>query len=119
MIHFKLIKLLIKEKSDEIKTVKNDKKIVNAEKTANTTTRYVPKQLKRDLLKEASYQCQYISPDGRRCSAKTHLEVDHHIVPFCTGGRTIKSNLKILCKQHNLQLAINKLGEKTMRRYLN
>ncbi len=113
-----LIKLLIKEKSNEIKTLKNDKKIVKVEKTADTTTRYVPKQLKRDLLKEASYQCQYVAVDGRRCSAKTHLEVDHHIVPFCTGGRTIKSNLKIMCKQHNLKLSIDKLGINKSKLYL-
>jgi len=88
-----LIKLLIKEKSDEFKTLKNDKKIVKEDKVANTTTRYVPKQLKRDLLKEARYQCQYISSDGLRCSSKTHLEVDHHIVPFCLGGPYIYPQL--------------------------
>ncbi len=61
--------------------------------------------------------CEYIdSKTGRRCESTYQLEVDH-IVPKALGGRNDPTNLRCLCKQHNLLEAEQKLGRGLMRKY--
>ena len=56
------------------KVVKKDKK----------RSRYIPRELRREILKRADYQCEYVSPDGR--------------------------NGQMLCPGHNLNKAKNDFG---------
>lgn len=64
-------------------------------------SRYIPRGLKLLLLERAAHQCQYQSPDGRRCTQKRYLDIDH-IVPLAGGGQTKLDNLQVLCHAHNL-----------------
>ena len=53
--------------------------------------------------------------DGRFCNvcgASTNLHIDH-IIPLSKGGKTILSNLQVLCKKCNLQK-----GNKTMGQFI-
>lgn len=53
--------------------------------------------------------------DGRFCKvcgASTNLHIDH-IIPLSKGGKTILSNLQVLCKKCNLQK-----GNKTMEQFI-
>jgi len=45
-------------------------------------------------------QCTYVSPDGRRCSARWRLELDH-IEPAAVGGEATMENLRLRCRAHN------------------
>ncbi|MEX0799576.1 MAG: HNH endonuclease signature motif containing protein [Bacteriovoracaceae bacterium] len=62
----------------------------------NKKSRYIPVQVRRALLKQANFQC---SMQG--CESSYALEIDH-IKPVREGGLTEKSNLRVLCRHHNL-----------------
>ena len=64
-------------------------------------TRYIPKGLKHLIFEKAENCCQYISPEGRRCTQKRYLDIDH-IMPLSAGGQTKLDNLQVLCHAHNL-----------------
>ncbi|HAZ13279.1 MAG: hypothetical protein A2X86_08045 [Bdellovibrionales bacterium GWA2_49_15] len=66
------------------------------------TTRTAGVVLKRELLKKADHQCEYVSPsNGRRCENRHFLQADHK-VPYFLGGKTVQQNMRILCQQHNV-----------------
>jgi hypothetical protein len=61
--------------------------------------------------------CEYVDPQsGRRCGSTYQLEIDH-IVPKALGGSDDPSNLRCLCKQHNLLEAERTLGRDCMQKY--
>jgi 5-methylcytosine-specific restriction endonuclease McrA len=80
-------------------------------------SRYIPAGVRRAVWKRDQSQCTYRSPDGKRCTSRYALEIDHR-VPYSLGGRTELGNLRLLCRSHNAHQAILKLGERTMRPYL-
>lgn len=67
-------------------------------------SRAVPQPLRDQLLARAGFQCEYQTHDGTRCSARTHLAIDH-IVPYARGGSTTPGNLRVLCTPHNQRYA--------------
>lgn len=68
-------------------------------------TRYVPVALRREVMAEAGHQCTYQSQSGVRCNQTAHLQVDH-IREWAKGGSSLdKSNLRPLCRAHNLMRA--------------
>jgi 5-methylcytosine-specific restriction endonuclease McrA len=79
-------------------------------------SRYIPKADKIAVFENDNKQCRYISPDGKRCSEKHGLEIDH-IKPYATGGSRDISNLRLLCKSHNLYMAEKAFGSENMQRY--
>jgi hypothetical protein len=50
------------------------------------------------------YQCSYVSPTGKRCTARRFLEVDH-VRPFALGGASEAANFRLLCRAHNAMYA--------------
>ena len=60
-------------------------------------------------LEHAGYQCEYRGPDGRQCTARTHLEIDH-IDPFARSADNTEANLRVLCRAHNRYRAEQELG---------
>lgn len=68
-------------------------------------TRRVAAATAAKVKAQAGYQCEYRSPAGVRCSQTAHLEIDH-IRPYAMGGSSKDpSNLRTLCKVHNLYFA--------------
>ena len=67
------------------------------------------------VLKEAGYQCSYVSPGGVRCKETRGLQVDH-IIPRVVGGGNDRTNLRCLCQAHNLLEAELALGRSNVRR---
>jgi hypothetical protein len=62
---------------------------------------HMPVAVKREVTKRLGYQCSHIHKDGRRCSARAGLHLDH-IIPIAKGGAyTDPSNLRWLCPAHN------------------
>ena len=83
-----------------------------------TDSRYIPKQIKEEILTRDDNQCTFISPTtGKRCESKHYLEIDH-IKPYATGGKTTKDNLRLLCSNHNKYEATQILGIEVMKRYI-
>jgi 5-methylcytosine-specific restriction endonuclease McrA len=62
---------------------------------------YLPAALKRAVYARSGGRCEYTA-DGKRCSSRYMLEIDHR-VPLSGGGGHEFSQLRSLCRQHNLQ----------------
>jgi len=107
------------EKLNELHSKKENKKKNITEKPKDkiiktSNSRFIGKIKRAELLQEANYQCQYISPlTGRRCDCKTDLEVDH-LYPFAWGGNHDKNNTRILCRSHNLFYGVQTFGKEKM-----
>ena len=64
---------------------------------------HIPSSIKNAVKHFANHQCEFQDDKtGRRCESKHQLEIDHKI-PKAKGGGDCISNLRVLCKQHNLQ----------------
>ncbi len=79
--------------------------------------RYIPAAMKREVWARDNGQCTYQTPDGRRCSSRFALEIDH-VQPLALGGLTTISNLRLLCRTHNAHQAVVKLGPEIMLNYV-
>jgi 5-methylcytosine-specific restriction endonuclease McrA len=68
----------------------------------------------RDRVHERDHgRCTWVGPGGRRCGATRNLEIDH-IVPVAHGGSNAQSNLRLLCRAHNLLAAEQVYGREFM-----
>jgi hypothetical protein len=74
--------------------------------------RIIPAALKRAVWQRDRSQCSFVASDGRRCSSKFVLQIDHR-VPVARGGRATFDNLRLLCRAHNQYEARIKLGPRT------
>jgi len=63
--------------------------------------RYVPVTVRRAIHLRDTGQCSFVSGDGRRCSARAFLELDHRN-PFARQGAPDARNIRLLCRAHNL-----------------
>jgi hypothetical protein len=63
--------------------------------------KYISIQIKRELLKKAQYQCEFVDTmTQKRCTSKYFLESEHQI-PLARGGTDQPENLRIFCRSHN------------------
>jgi len=112
-------KKILKERLEKLNELHSKKKKDIAEKPKDKIseapqTRFIGKIKRGELLQEANYQCQYISPStGRRCDSKADLEVDH-LYPYAWGGNHEKNNTRILCRSHNLFYGVQTFGKEKM-----
>jgi 5-methylcytosine-specific restriction endonuclease McrA len=80
-------------------------------------TRHIPVEVEREVWKRDESRCTFQDENGKRCTCTYALEIDH-IVPFCLGGRSDDaSNLRLLCRTHNVLEAESKLGRQFMERF--
>ncbi len=64
-----------------------------------------PATVQREVWKRDGGQCSFKDHDGRRCSARRRLQIDH-IKPWALGGSSKEvHNLRLLCQAHNLLAA--------------
>jgi hypothetical protein len=97
----KLKQLLQKTQTDEVLNFALDCAIKNLtekpkkESKSSPIARVATGNLRQEVLKRDSHTCQYPG-----CDETNYLHLDHQI-PFSKGGKTISSNLKILCATHN------------------
>ncbi len=77
----------------------------------------IPENTRRLVLQRANAQCEFIDEQsGHRCECRTRIQIDH-IVPKAWGGGNELSNLRALCRPHNLFEAERILGEEVMSSY--
>jgi 5-methylcytosine-specific restriction endonuclease McrA len=84
------------------------------EAAANANGRHVPRAVVRAVVARDGGRCTFKSPDGRRCTERMDLQLDH-VIPFARGGKTVVSNLRQLCSAHNQYEAERVFGEAHMR----
>jgi len=71
--------------------------------------RYVPRDVRREVVARDGMQCSFVSEDGRRCDETGFLELDH-VVPVARGGEATVETVRVLCRTHNQHEAERILG---------
>jgi hypothetical protein len=80
--------------------------------------RFIPAQVRRQVWARDGGQCSYTSPTtGKRCESRFGLEIDHRTAVALGGGSDV-SQLRLLCKSHNVWEAINQLGHAKMAQFI-
>ncbi|WP_413574626.1 HNH endonuclease [Bdellovibrio sp. HCB290] len=75
---------------------------INANSSASLGERkHLKLTLRRRLLRNANYQCEFNCVGGKCCTSKYQLQIDHRL-PLALGGSNDESNLRVLCRTHNL-----------------
>ena len=69
---------------------------------------YLSKAVRRAVGARSAGRCEF-ETQGRRCSSRHLIEVDH-CIPLARGGSNEFRNLRHVCRSHNLRLALEKLG---------
>ncbi len=67
-------------------------------------TRYIPVQVKRQVVAGANHQCEFKNQQGKRCQERRNLQFDH-VKPFALGGDRSAQNIQMLCFGHNQRRA--------------
>jgi hypothetical protein len=72
---------------------------------------------RRITFKKYHGQCCFKDPrSGKICGIRYQVQVDH-IIPRALGGSDDPSNLRLLCRQHNLMMAERILGKSCIEKY--
>jgi HNH endonuclease len=73
-------------------------------------SRHIPVELALAVWERDGNQCTHVDAQGRRCSARRFLTIEHRD-PYARGGPPTLDNLCLLCKAHNLASARKVFGE--------
>jgi hypothetical protein len=74
----------------------------------------VKRSTRREVFARDGERCTYVSEEGRRCSSRACLELDH-IESRALGGSNEASNLRVMCRPHNMLHAENVFGRELIR----
>src|SRR6185295_1307052 len=74
-----------------------------------TSPRHIPAHVKRAVWERDGGQCTFVSETGRRCPARTLLELDH-VDPVARGGRATVERMRLRCRAHNQYSAEQTFG---------
>jgi 5-methylcytosine-specific restriction endonuclease McrA len=78
----------------------------------------IPTATRRAVWQRDGGKCTYVNPEtGRGCNSKRLIQIDH-VIPRALGGGNELSNLRLMCREHNLFAAIQAFGVEKMSRYL-
>ena len=66
------------------------------------------------MLERAGYRCEFHSPEGKRCTQRTNLEMDHERA-FSKYQSHDERYLRVLCQRHNLFSAEEEFGVEFVR----
>src|SRR6185312_334062 len=71
---------------------------------------YIPIKDRRWVMGRARGQCEIICENGKRCTRRTRIKMEH-IRPLFLGGKNKRSNYRAVCKSHNLLYAKKHMGK--------
>jgi hypothetical protein len=73
-------------------------------------SRHVPLDVARTVWERDDFQCTFNDGQGRRCSERRFITIEHR-KPFARGGPATPDNLCLLCSAHNAERAREEFGE--------
>ena len=73
-------------------------------------SRHVPVEVAAEVWRRDGSQCTFVDEEGRRCSARRFLTIEH-VQPYACGGPATVDNLSLLCSSHNAHTARQVFGE--------
>ena len=99
------------EKKDPKKKLARRKKRENSSKAKSRSneiaknhepakSRYISSEVSERVHARAGYQCEHYALDGRRCTSRTGLQIEH-VRPFGIFHSNDERFLKLLCAAHN------------------
>ncbi|MFZ5892607.1 MAG: hypothetical protein ACOY0T_16230 [Myxococcota bacterium] len=74
-------------------------------------SRHVPVEVARAVWQRDNSQCTFIDAEGRRCSERRFITIEHRF-PYACGGAPTVENLCLLCSAHNAYTAELAFGSK-------
>jgi hypothetical protein len=74
-------------------------------------------RVKHEVWRRDQGRCTFKDATGRRCMNRFRLQMDHFPRPVCLGGKSVTSNLRLLCYPHHKYESLRMLGPSTMNRY--
>jgi len=74
-------------------------------------SRHVPREVARIVWERDGGQCTFVDGEGRRCSERRYLTLEHRH-PWSLGGPATADNICLLCASHNANNARRVFGEK-------
>ncbi len=77
-------------------------------------SRHVPVEVARKIWERDGGQCTFVDEQGRRCSARRFLTIEHR-EPHALGGPPWVDNTCLLCASHNQQAARRVFGDEHIR----
>lgn len=80
------------------------------ERPRTKNSRYIPRAVRRAVFARDGDQCTFHDESGRRCPAKTLLQLDH-VDLYALGGETTPEKLRVRCSAHNRLHAEKVLGQ--------
>jgi 5-methylcytosine-specific restriction endonuclease McrA len=108
--------LLDRLASDALARLERDRNVLDTAAAAVPATKLppgvrgaLPAPVKRAVWTRASGRCEFAATEGRRCSSRHRLEIDHRM-PLARGGSNELANLRLLCREHQLVEAERTLG---------
>ena len=75
----------------------------------------VPRAERRTVFERDGTRCTYVGPDGRRCTSRAFLQIDH-IEERARGGFGKSKNLRVRCAAHNRIEAERSFGREHVER---
>ena len=81
----------------------------NLSSKVKNRSRYISKNVRREVYEKAQGQCEYVSPEGVRCQCKRFLQYEH-TTPFSKGGLNDSATLVLFCSEHNALRAKQEFG---------
>ncbi len=78
-------------------------------------SRHVQVSVVREVWNRDDHQCTFVDEQGRRCSERRCVTLEH-VDPHARGGPPTAENLCLLCRPHNLDAARREFGEEHIRR---
>jgi 5-methylcytosine-specific restriction endonuclease McrA len=79
-------------------------------------SRYVTAEVVHEAWREAEGRCTYVGPDEARCASTYALQLDH-AVSFACGGDSSAGNIRLTCREHNIQRAREVYGREFMAKF--
>ena len=73
-------------------------------------SRYIPVDVARVVFERDGGQCTFRDGQGRRCSARKFVTLEHRH-PYSVGGPPTVENICLLCRAHNVDAARKVFGE--------
>jgi hypothetical protein len=91
----------------------------HAAPNAESRSRYIPSNIRRQVWKRDGGQCTFVDPlTKKECGSRFRLHMDH-IKPRAAGGTNTSDNLRLQCANHNALRAIQFYGKEKMNAYMN
>jgi len=93
-------KRAVKAKQDSAASPVRKSQAGSVDSTEQKRSRYIPEDVKHQVIKRDGGRCSYVAADGTRCCETRNLEFDH-VRCFALGGKNTVDNLRLVCRGHN------------------